>query len=88
MNQISLGFLIGVIATASFAAGCLFLKYWKRTRDTLFLAFALAFFIEAFNRVPLLFSQHPNEGSPGYYLVRLVSFLIILGGIVKKNYGS
>jgi uncharacterized membrane protein HdeD (DUF308 family) len=87
MNQITSGFLIGVITTASFAVAGLFLKYWNRTRDTLFLAFALAFFIEAFNRIPLLFSQHPNEGSPWYYVVRLISFLIILGGIVKKNYG-
>ena len=87
MSQIATGFLIGVIATASFAIGGLFLKYWRRTRDTLFLAFALAFLIEAFNRIPLLFTGHPNEASPWYYGVRLFSFLLILGGIVKKNYG-
>ena len=86
MSRIAMGFLIGVIATACFAVSGLFLKYWPRTGDTLFLAFALAFFIEAINRIPLLFMRHPNEASPWYYVVRLISFLIILAGILKKNY--
>ena len=86
MSDIATGFLIGVIATASFSVSGIFVKYWRRTGDVLFLAFGLAFFIEAINRIPLLFTRHPNEASPWYYAVRLVSFLIILAGIVGKNY--
>ena len=80
-------FLLGVIATASFTAGLFFLKYWQRSRDILFLAFSAAFFIEAFNRVSLLFVAHPNEADFWYYLIRIFAFLIILAGILKKNYG-
>lgn len=87
MTPIGEGFLIGVIATASFTVGVLFLKYWRRTHDSLFLAFGAAFIIDAANRIPLLFIAHPNEANPGYYLVRLFSFLIILVGILRKNYG-
>lgn len=82
------GFLIGVIATSSFIAGLFFLKFWKRTHDSLFLAFAVAFLIEGANRTALLFVAKPNEGSPAIYIVRLCAFLLILGAILKKNYGT
>lgn len=86
MNALSEGFLIGVISVASFTVGILFLKFWRRTRDPLFLAFSAAFLIEALNRVQLLFMSHPNEATAPYYIVRLVSFLVILAGILIKNY--
>lgn len=81
-------FLLGVIATSSFTAGVFFLKFWKQTRDLLFLAFGTAFIIEALNRCAILFVAKPNEGSPFTYIVRLFAFLLILGAILKKNYGT
>lgn len=82
------GFLLGVIATSSIVAGVFFLKFWKHTRDSLFLAFAVAFLIEGANRTALLLVAKPNEGSPAIYIVRLFAFLIILAAILKKNYGT
>lgn len=82
------GFLLGVIATSSFTAGIFFLKFWKHTRDSLFLAFGLAFIIEGLNRTAVLTVANPNEGSPWIYLVRLLAFLLILAAILKKNYGG
>jgi uncharacterized membrane protein HdeD (DUF308 family) len=79
------GFLIGVIATASVAAGVFFLRFWRDSRDSLFLAFGLAFVIEGINRATVLLTDHPNEGSPRVYIVRCVAFLIILAGIINKN---
>ena len=81
-------FLLGVIATTSLVAGVFFLKFWRHTRDTLFLAFGIAFLIEFANRVALLFVRFNNEGSPWIYVVRLIAFLVILGAILKKNYGG
>jgi uncharacterized membrane protein HdeD (DUF308 family) len=81
------GFLLGVIATSSMTAGIFFLKFWKHTRDSLFLAFGLAFIIEGLNRIAVLTVAHPNEGSPWIYLVRLLAFLLILAAILRKNYG-
>ncbi|HWR17282.1 MAG TPA: DUF5985 family protein [Terriglobales bacterium] len=80
-------FLLGVVATASFTAAMFFLKFWKQTHDQLFLAFAIAFAIEGFNRCAILMLDKPNEGSPLIYVVRLFAFLLILGAILKKNYG-
>jgi uncharacterized membrane protein HdeD (DUF308 family) len=82
------GFLLGVIATSSLTAGVFFLKFWKKTRDSLFLAFGLAFFIEGLNRCAVLFLAKPNEGSPYIYIVRLLAFLLILAAILHKNYGK
>lgn len=81
-------FLLGIVAITSLIAGLFFLKFWRRTRDSLFLAFSIAFLIEGFNRVATLNTDHPNEGSPWIYTVRLIAFLIILGGILHKNYGA
>lgn len=79
------GFLLGVIATTSLTAGVFFLKFWRETRDTLFLLFALAFIVEGLNRTAFLFLAHPNEGWPDIYLVRCFAFLLIVAGIINKN---
>jgi len=88
MTPIIEAFLVGVIATASITAGLYFLKFWRDTRDSFFLAFAASFTIEGINRVAILFLRRPNEGSPWIYLVRLLAFLLILIAILRKNYGS
>jgi uncharacterized membrane protein HdeD (DUF308 family) len=79
------GFLLGVIATASLVAGGYFLKFWRKTRDTLFLGFAAAFFIEGVNRTCFLFVEKPESGSVVLYTVRLLSYLLILLAIAHKN---
>lgn len=82
------GFLVGVIATSSIMAGIFFLKFWKRTRDFLFLAFAIAFIIEGLDRACVLMLARPSEGSPGIYLVHLFASGLLLFAILRKNYGS
>ncbi len=82
------GFLTGVISTCSFMAGIFFLKFWKRTRDFLFLAFGIAFLVEGINRCAILMVDKPNEGSPAIYAVRLAASLLILFAILRKNYGK
>jgi len=81
-------FLLGVIATTSFAAATFFLKFWKRSHDTFFLAFVLYFLAEGAIRIVLLFFAHPNEGKAWIYVIRLVALVVILAAILRKNYGS
>jgi heme/copper-type cytochrome/quinol oxidase subunit 4 len=82
------GFLLGVIVTASIVAAAFFWKFWRQTRDALFLAFAAAFLVEGLNRLSFLFIDSPNEGRPAIYAVRLIAFLLILAAIVRKNWGA
>lgn len=79
------GFLLGMIVTGSATAAAFFYRFWRQTRDKLFLAFAVAFLIEAGNRIAFLWLDNPQEGTPVIYLVRLISYLVILAGIVLKN---
>lgn len=84
MNQ----FFLGVIAAMCVVASVFFFRYWRETRDRLFLFFCLSFLIEGLNRTALALSVNPREGDPFFYLVRLGSFLIILYAIWDKNRAS
>jgi hypothetical protein len=79
------GFLLGVIVTCSFLAAAYFARFWRATRDLLFLGFAAAFLLEAVNRMVFLFLDKPNEGTATIYIVRLLSYLVILATIANKN---
>jgi hypothetical protein len=77
--------LVGATAMAWFVAGLFFLRYWRSTHDRFFLLFALAFWIEAANRVDLGLSRSWSEASPLHYSIRLVAYLLILYAIWHKN---
>jgi len=79
------GFLLGVIVTCSFVAAGFFARFWFATRDLLFLGFAAAFALEGLNRMAFLFLDRPNAGDEYIYVVRLLSYLLILAAIANKN---
>ena len=78
-------FLLGFIVAAAFAVSLFFLRFWKETRDSLFLAFAAFFGLMAISEALLLNLPRPNEGNSWLFLVRLASILIVIGAILKKN---
>lgn len=77
--------LIGAISMASAVAGLFFLRFWRSTGDRFFLFFALSFFIEGVNRVVLAPAAQDNDGTPAYYLIRLLAYGLILYAILDKN---
>jgi uncharacterized membrane protein HdeD (DUF308 family) len=79
------GFLLGVIVTCSFVAAGFFARFWFATRDLLFLGFAAAFGLEGLNRLAFLFLDRPDAGDEYIYIVRLLSYLLILAAIANKN---
>ena len=79
--------LLGAIGTACLAAGLFFLRFWRDSRDGLFLAFAVFFEIEGIIQIGRAFTAHPNQGAAWIYIIRLITSLIILFAIYKKNYG-
>jgi hypothetical protein len=76
--------LLGAIATASAVAALFFLRFWRSTGDRFFLFFALSFFIETLSKVFLAPAAQGND-APAYYLVRLLSYGLILFAIIDKN---
>ncbi|MES2538703.1 MAG: DUF5985 family protein [Pseudomonadota bacterium] len=77
--------LLGAIVMASLVASLFFFRYWKTTKDRLFLFFALSFLIEAFNRLLFWENLSRSEDTDLYFLIRLVAYGLILFAILDKN---
>lgn len=75
----------GAILMGYAVAGLFFLRFWRETRDRLFLIFAVAFWILGLQRLALVLTRDMVETQTGLYLIRLFAFLLILGAIVDKN---
>lgn len=78
-------FLSGAVTMGFAIAGVFFLRFWRRTRDTLFLAFAVAFGLLGLNQALLVLAPVPTEERSLLYLLRLLAFAIIIAAIVRKN---
>jgi hypothetical protein len=79
------GFLLGVIVTAALVAAAFFFRFWRQTRDPLFLGFAASFGIEGCNRAVFLFLDGSSTDNAVIYTIRLISYLLILAAIAYKN---
>ena len=78
-------FLAGAITMGFVVAGLFFLRFWKKTHEGLFVAFALAFWLLGLAQALLVFSNIPVEERSWLYLLRLAAFLLILISIWRKN---
>jgi hypothetical protein len=78
-------FLGGILACAYFVIGLYFWRFWRTTRDGLFVFFAAGFGLMCFERVVLAISHEWQEQNPLIYLMRFAAYLLIISGIVAKN---
>lgn len=78
-------FLAGMITCGDLLAGLFFLKFWKRSQDSLFATFAMAFWLLALNQFLLLALGISSEQQSWIYLLRLAAFVLIAVAIVRKN---
>ncbi|WP_297691662.1 DUF5985 family protein [Phenylobacterium sp.] len=78
-------FVAGALTFGYLIGGVFFVKFWRRTHDVLFLAFAAAFGLMAVNQaVPAIYGI-PDEALSGVYLLRLAAYLLIIWAILRKN---
>lgn len=77
--------LAGAVAMTSLVAALFFLKFWRRTGDSFFLLFAIAFAIDAISRFALAMVQVTDTTEPMYFLPRLITFALIAAAIIRKN---
>jgi hypothetical protein len=77
--------LAGAASMLSLVAALFFLRFWRRTRDSFFLLFSIAFAIDALTRFVLGWANVPDESQPYYYLPRLVMFGLIIVAVIQKN---
>lgn len=84
MNELNT-FLGGAVTFGFMISGLFFLRFWKRTHDRLFLAFASAFGLLGANQALLTLSDIPAEERSPLYLMRLAAFLLIILSVWRKN---
>ena len=66
-------------------AGLFFLRFFRATKDRLFVLFGVAFWLLSANFVAVGVI-HPAEESRHYvYIVRLIAFLLVLAAVIDKN---
>lgn len=78
-------FIAGAIAMGFLFAGLFFLRFWKRTRDSLFVSFAIAFWLLGIAQSILAIGGIPVEERSWVYLIRLTAFAVIIVSIMRKN---
>jgi hypothetical protein len=81
-------FLSGMVTTGFLAAGLFFARFWARSRDGLFLAFAVAFWLLALNQLLVSLINEAEDSQSWFYLLRVGAFLLIAIAIVRKNTGD
>lgn len=78
-------FLSGAVSLGFIVCALFFLRFWRRTRDGLFMAFALAFSLLGLGQAILALANIPTEERGSIYLIRLAAFALILFAILRKN---
>ena len=81
-------FLAGAVTLGFLVCSLFFMRFWHRTRDELFLAFAVAFGLLGLVQGLLALANIPTEERGSVYLIRLAAFTLILVAIVRKNRGA
>jgi hypothetical protein len=75
--------MAGATMLAAWTIAFFFWRFWQKTRDRLFVFFALAFLLLGIER--LGFGLAPGRAESYFYLFRLCAFLLILYAIIDKN---
>ena len=78
-------FLSGATTMGYLLAAGFFARFWRKTADRLFLAFAIAFVLLALNQALALWLGSADERVGYTYLLRVLGFVMILAAIVDKN---
>ena len=76
-------FFAGLFTCASLIAALFFLRFWRQSREALFLSFAWAFVLFAANNALSAFLG--GDEYPAIYLLRLAGFALIIFAILRKN---
>jgi hypothetical protein len=78
-------FLWGMLTMAHLVVSLLLLRFWRLTRDRLFLFFAASFATLGCNWLVLALLRPAPEDEHLVYLIRLLGSLLLIVGIIDKN---
>lgn len=77
--------LIGIIAMGCAIGALFFFRFWRESRDRLFLIFGIAFSTLGIQQLLYGLTNEASESPALLYLIRLIAFILILIAILDKN---
>ncbi len=78
-------FVNGAVTMGFFASAVFFARFWRETRDRLFVLFAIAFAVLGVSRMLLALVAFGHEAQPYLYIIRFSAFLLIACAVIDKN---
>jgi Family of unknown function (DUF5985) len=87
-DQVWNTYLSGMVTAGFMACGLFFARFWWRSRDLLFLAFAAAFWLLALNTALVVVVTGSDENKSWFYLLRVAAYVLIAIAVIRKNSGD
>ena len=85
MNHDVIIFFQAVSATAAWASGLIFFRFWRQSHDALFAFFGSAFWLLATSWALLGLFAPTEEARPYVYGIRLLAVALLIVGMLVKN---
>lgn len=79
-------FLSGMVTAGYLVAALFFFRFWRRTTDSLFVNFSIAFLLFASGQFGSIWFDGQHDDNTWIFLLRLAGFVLLLVAIVRKNY--
>jgi len=83
-----IAFLSGMIVAGYLIAVLFFVRFWRRTGDSLFAIFGLSFLLLAIGQSLSVSFTDTQDDNSWVYLLRLAGFGLLLVAILVKNLGA
>jgi hypothetical protein len=79
-------FLSGMVTAGYLVAALFFFRFWRRTKDSLFANFSIAFLLFASGQFGSVWFDGQHDDNTWIFLLRLAGFVLLLVAIVRKNF--
>ncbi len=77
--------VIGIIVMGYAIGALFFFRFWRESRDRLFLMFGIAFAVLGIQQLAYGLTNEASESPALLFLIRFIAFVIILAAILDKN---
>lgn len=85
MSHDAVIFLQGISSMGAYASSLFFFRFWRQSRDSLFVFFSWAFALLGLSWSLLALLSPVAESAPYIYSLRLIAFALIIAGTISKN---
>jgi peptidoglycan/LPS O-acetylase OafA/YrhL len=75
-----------MVTAGYLVAALFFFRFWRRTKDSLFANFSIAFLLFASGQFGSIWFDGQHDDNTWIFLLRLAGFVLLLVAIVRKNF--